>query len=77
MRPALIVNLESSNLADGDKIKYRGYTWTVILGKYALCDSIINKQPYREDRRVDNANDYEKSDIKKYIEDWLGEVEDE
>ena len=76
VRPALIIsNLESSNLEEGDKIQYRGYAWTVILGKYALCDSIIAQKQFREDWKADDANDYEKSDVKKYIEDWLKEVD--
>lgn len=77
VRPALIVNLESSNLANEDKILYRDHIWTAVLDRYLLCDDFIGTRQFRSDWRAVNANDYEASDIKKYIEDWFREVENE
>ena len=73
VRPALIINLESSNLKIGDKFKLAGQTWTVISERYALCDGIIGKHTFRNEWRASDANDYEKSDVKKFLENWARE----
>ena len=71
VRPALhIGNPESSSLQIGDRIEVANYTWTIISDTMALCDDIISDQPFREDWKADNANDYEASDIKRFLEDW-------
>ena len=72
VRPALKISyLKSSNLRIGDKIEVAGCMWTIISSKLALCDDFIGKQPFREDCKADDANDYEASDVKKYLKDWL------
>ncbi len=68
VRPALI--LESSNLQIGDNFKFGNHTFTVFSEKYALCDDSIGKHCFRKDWKAKDANDYEKSDVKRYIEDW-------
>ncbi len=72
-RPALY--LESSNLQIGDKFKLARRTWTVISKEYALCDDDIGRCSFREDWRAEDANDYEASDIKMFIEIWAKENE--
>lgn len=72
--PALICNLTSSNLEIGDKINWRGFTWTVISDKYVLCDDKIGDHCFRKDWQAEDANVYEKSDVKKYVEGWLKEA---
>ena len=70
VRPALII----SNLGDfevGDKFEVGEYAFTIISDDYALCDDIIGSSPFREDYEADDANDYEASDIKKYVDDWF------
>ena len=74
--PALqICNLESSNLEIGDKFKLKGYTWTVISENLAQCDGIIGYSPFRRDWKAKDANVYEKSDVKKYVEKWWEKTE--
>lgn len=73
VRPALIINLESSNLQISDKFKVKGYTWTVISDTLAICDEIIGEESFRDNLRAPDANDYEASDVKKYIEEWWNE----
>lgn len=69
VRPALkIKNLDSFNL--GDKFDLAGCTWTVISEDLALCDSVIGEVAFREDWRAKDANDYAKSDIKKWLGNW-------
>ena len=74
VRPALILsNLKSSNLKSGDKFKFGGYTFTVISEKYALCDEAIARTAFREDWEAKDANAYEKSDVKKFLDNWCVE----
>ena len=68
VRPAL--NLESSDLKIGDKIEMAGYKWTAISESKVLCDTIVNRICFRENVNTPDANDYEKSDIKKWLEKW-------
>lgn len=70
VRPALILDRESSNLEIGDKLQIKGYAWTIISDRYALCDDIIETMPFRKDWKAPDANVYEASDIKKFLEDW-------
>lgn len=75
VRPALrISNLKSLDLQIGDKISdLAGHTWTVIANDLILCDDGIGQHCFREDRKAEEANVYEKSDIKKYLEVWASE----
>ena len=71
--PALICNLKSLNLKPRDIINFTGYIWTVISDKYIQCDDIIGETAFREDWKATDANDYEKSDVKKWLENWAKE----
>ena len=73
VRPALIFDLESSNLQINDQIVLAGYTWTVIDGGYALCNEIVRNTCFRENWGAKDANQYEASDIKKWLENWARE----
>ena len=78
VRPALIVNLKSSNFEIGDRFDFANYTWTIISGEYALCDDIVGECVFREDWKEKGANVYEASDVKKYGDDWFeGSIESE
>ena len=72
--PALICNLASSNLQIGDEFRLKGYTWTVISDKYAICNDIIGYHCFRDDWEAPDANIYEKSDVKRYLEVWWNEI---
>lgn len=74
VRPALRVsNLESTGLQIGDRFKLADETWTVISERHALCDSIVGETPFRDDWKASDANDYEKSDVKVWLEKWAKE----
>ena len=75
VRPALILDPKFSNLEIGDKFKLKNYVWIVISERYAICDTAIGCHCFREDWTADDANDYEKSDVKKYLERWLNGTE--
>lgn len=71
VRPAFIISsIESANLKFGDKIKIMGIEATVISDKLALADEPVGHTYFRKDFKAPDANDYEKSDIKTWLEDW-------
>lgn len=71
VRPALrISNFGSSNLNIGDKFSAGGEEWTVISKDVALCDRIVGQTYFRKDVDALDANVYEQSDIKKWLENW-------
>lgn len=73
VRPTLrIKNLRSSNLKIGDTFKFGGIEFEIISNDFAFCKSDIGCHYFREDWKSDDANDYEKSDIKKFVDDWFG-----
>lgn len=70
-RPALYIsNPESVDMEIGDKFDFGGHSWTIISDNYALCDESIGRYVFRHDWRAENADTYEASDIKAFIEDW-------
>ena len=75
VRPALIIsNLVSFDLKPGDRlIDYAGYDWTVIYENMALCDTSVGSCYFRKDWKAPDANDYNKSDVKKWLENWAKE----
>lgn len=74
MRPALI--LDATNLDIGDKFKFYNHVWTVISNTYALCDDEFCKMTFRKDLTAKDANVYEKSDIKKYLDNEFEKMKD-
>ena len=71
VRPALqIKNLSSLNLKIGDKASLFGRQWTVISDSLVLCDAVIGETCFRKDDSAPDANDYEHSDIKQWLENW-------
>lgn len=70
VRPALIGNLKSSNLLRGDRFFLASFTWTVLTDEIALCDEFVGRTCFRKDYKAKNANDFDASDIKKWLYDW-------
>lgn len=72
VRPVVVLRLnpESVNLQIGDKLHFAGYSWTMIAPDMALCDEAVGRTCFRKDWRAPNANDYEKSDVKVWLEKW-------
>lgn len=69
VRPAII--FKSSELEVGDKFKAFDYEWTVISSNMALCNDVIGRSCFRIEWQFADANVYEKSDIKKYVDNWF------
>ena len=69
VRPVL--KISNHNLKVKNRLEFKNYLWTVISENLAICDTFIGRYCFRKNRVGENANDYNTSDIKKYIEDWL------
>lgn len=77
VRPALTIsNLETSNLKIGDTITFGNHIFTIISDHYALCNDIIEKCAFRKDWTAINANVYEVSDVKKFVDDWFAKAKE-
>ena len=74
VRPALqIENLKSSNLQIGDTFDFGGKAFKIISNNLAFCLTDIGEYCFREDYRAEDSNKYEKSDVKKYVDDWFNQ----
>lgn len=72
VRPALkIRNLESSNLTIGDTFVFHNKRFEVIDAETAFCLEDIDTHRFCPNRQ---SNDYETSDVKKYVDDWFNGV---
>lgn len=78
VRPALVIsNIESSGLKIGDTFEFGGKIFEIISNDKAFCLTDIGTSAFRYGREVDNANDYEKSDIKIFIDEWFEKSKNE
>lgn len=68
IRPAL--KFSNPNLQIGDRFFAANYNWTVIGEGIALCDECVGQIAFRADWRANDANDYEASDVKKWLDRW-------
>ena len=72
VRPALqIENLKSTGLKVGDSIFFDDKEFEVISDTLALCKTDIGVCYFRKDDEAGDANDYEKSDVKKFVDEWF------
>lgn len=72
VRPALkISNLRSSDLKIGDIFEFGEHKFEIISNHLAFCLDDLGSMAFMDDWRVQDACDYNKSDVKKYIDDWF------
>lgn len=72
VRPVLTIsNLESLGLKIGDRFEFGGRDFEIISDDKAFCLGCITSMAFREDWKAPDANDYEKSDVKKCIDVWF------
>lgn len=72
VRPALI--FESKDLKVGNKFLFGGKEFEVIKEGLAFCTTDIGKCAFRKDWKAEDANQYEASDVKKYVDKWFEEA---
>lgn len=72
--PALkIDNLKDLGLLEGDKFMAGGELWTIISDDLAWCARIIRNECFRVDYQAPDAQSWEKSDVKTYLNNWAFE----
>ena len=74
VRPILICdNIDSFGLKLGDKVSAFGKEWQYIGDdRILLYGEPLTEMEFRDaDEQTPGLNDYEKSDVKKYLDDWL------
>lgn len=71
VRPALIINLDSSELKVGDVFQFGNRDFKILTPSLAwMYKDDIGRQPFRKDWGF-AATDYKTSDIKKFIDEWF------
>lgn len=76
VRPALkISKLKGSKLQIGDQFQFGDRTFEIVSADRALCTEIIGMRAFREGWKAENPNDYEISDVGKFIDEWYGRME--
>lgn len=75
VRPALTTSgFGAASLFPGDRFEARGKRWTVLSDSLAVCNDIVGKACFRESvdwtEKLADANEYEKSDIRKWLQKW-------
>ncbi len=71
VRPALVFNPDSCDLSIGDKVKVKNVMFTVISKNMMLADECIGRHCFRKEETAPDANAYETSDVKKYVDKWF------
>ena len=79
VRPALrIRNLKFSNFKVGDRFEFGNAEFEIVSDDLAFCTGNIGRCAFREDWDVADANVYESSDVKKFVDKWFeSAVQDE
>lgn len=78
VRPALqIANLKSTDLKVGDSIFFNDKEFEIISDTLAFCKTDIGTHWFRKDWQAEDANDYEESDVKKFVDDWFERAKNE
>lgn len=57
----------------GKTFELCGYEWTLIDDDLAICNECVGETYFRADADARDADDYEKSDIKKWLDNWAEE----
>lgn len=72
IRPVLIVSNLMSRYAIGDTVEFgdAGFAYTVISENKVLANFSLGQMRFRREYTAADANDFEKSDIKRWLDDW-------
>lgn len=73
VRPALIINrIKSSGWKVGDIFEFDGKEFKILSPTLAwMYKDDIGRCAFRKSFKADDANDYEASDIKKFVDNWF------
>lgn len=75
IRPVLVLSEMSNNCQIGDYFRLGESIFKIVSNNLAICTKVIGGSKFRRnaDRDIDapDANDYEQSDVKKYVDNWF------
>ncbi len=74
VRPALRINLKNSDLKTGDAFVFGDKFFKIVSKDLAFCLEDIGYCCFRDDWNAPDANDYEVSDVKKFVDTWFKEA---
>ena len=67
--PALVIVASKSEI--GSRFSFGDKEFLILSPELAICTSSIGKHCFREDWQAPDANDYEASDVKKFVDEWF------
>ena len=70
VRPLLLFDTEDCDLISGAKITKNEVVYTVISSGVMIADKIVGTTHFNSAKDSDVSNDYSKSDVKKWLDDW-------
>lgn len=72
VRPALNIDASASNITVGDVFMFGGKEFKVLSPKLAwMHKDDIGNCAFRQDWKAEDANNYEASDVKKFVDAWF------
>lgn len=71
VRPVLWINLENSDRKIGDTFFFGGREFKIISVELAFCMEDIGKCCFTNVWRAEDANDYETSDVQRFVNTWF------
>jgi len=74
VRPAITFDSDKCKLLIGDRLVIGNATLTVIADGILLANEVVGKHCFRKDWKAPDANDYEASDVKKYVDEWFKKI---
>ena len=70
VRPLLLFDTEDCDLISGAKITKNEVVYTVISSGVMIADKIVGTTYFNSAKDSEVSNDYSKSDVKKWLDDW-------
>ena len=70
VRPLLLFDTEDCDLISGAKITKNEVVYTVISSGVMIADKIVGTTHFNSAKDSEVSNDYSKSDVKKWLDDW-------
>ena len=71
VRPILECDLDSTGLQIGNKVRLANRNWTVFNGNMFICDTSVGSSVFNPDQNAEDANVYETSEIKTWLDNWV------
>lgn len=77
VRPAIHFTADPALFPVREKFMFAGVWWTVISDGLALCDGWLYLTAFRQDAETEDANIYERSNVRSSLDRWLTDAKTE